>query len=65
MACLDLVCYVRTTFIALAAVVVLMRGSSARFACAGHFRCKAASGFKIRLGMMLRRRLASTARREV
>ena len=29
MACLGLVCYVRTTFIALAAVVVLMRGISA------------------------------------
>ena len=32
MACLGLVCYVRTTCIALAAVVVLMRGISALFA---------------------------------
>jgi hypothetical protein len=58
--------YVGTTFIALAVVVVLMRGISA-FALvgAGHFRCKAASGFKIRLGIMLRRRLESTARGDV
>ena len=57
--------YVYATCIALAAVVVLMRGISALCLGAGHFRCKAASGFKIRLGIMLRRRLESTARREV
>jgi len=61
-----LLIYVYNTCIAMAANVVLMRGISALFALgAGHFRCKAASGFKIRLGTMLRRRLESTARRDV